>query len=59
VCAKVLTHTDTPSIRIISTVLKNGQDKPKEMETQPEQDYANSYGITRGVEYFRKGGASK
>jgi transposase len=59
VCAKVLTHTATPSIRIISTVLKNGQDKPKETETQPEQDYSNSYGITRGVEYFRKGGASK
>lgn len=59
VCSKVLMHTATPSIRIINTVLKNGQDKQYESETPSETDYSNSYGITRGVEYFRKGGASK
>jgi len=59
VCSKVLMHTAIPSIRIINTVLKNGQDKPKETEASYETDYSNSCGITRGVEYFRKGGASK
>ena len=53
----VLTHTSAPSIRIISTVLKNGQEIAG--DTQAESERANSYGITRGEAYFRKGGASK
>ena len=57
VCSKVLTHTSAPSIRIISTVLKNGHEEENVPSTEP--DYANSYGITRGEAYFRKGGASK
>lgn len=57
VCAMVLTHTSAPSIRIISTVLKNGQEIAG--DTQAESERANSYGITRGEAYFRKGGASK
>ena len=57
VCSQVLSHTSSPSIRIISTVLKNGQSISS--DTQAEPDYANSYGITRGEAYFRKGGASK
>jgi hypothetical protein len=32
VCSKVLTHTASPSIRIISTILKSGQDKQKETD---------------------------
>lgn len=57
VCTMVLTHTSAPSIRIISTVLKNGQEITG--DTQAESERANSYGITRGEAYFRKGGASK
>ena len=57
VCSQVLTHTSSPSIRVISTVLKNGQGNLSEPQAEP--DYANSYGITRGEAYFRKGGASK
>lgn len=57
VCTMVLTHTSAPSIRIISTVLKNGQEIAG--DTQAESERANSYGITRGEAYFRKGGASK
>ena len=53
----VLTHTTTPSVRIISTVLKNGQENEREQSAEP--DYSNSYGITRGEAYFRKGGVSK
>ena len=57
VCSMVLTHTTTPSVRIISTVLKNGQENEREQSAEP--DYSNSYGITRGEAYFRKGGVSK
>ena len=57
VCSKVLAHTSTPSVRIISTVLKNGQDVENHQSSEP--DFTNSYGITRGEAYFRKGGASK
>ena len=56
VCAKVLAHTSSPSVRIISTVLKNGQDADRQASVP---DFTNSYGITRGEAYFCKGGASK
>ena len=61
VCARVLTHTSSPSIRIISTVLKGGQDKQssENTETTAMTNYSNSYGITRGMDYYRKGGTSK
>lgn len=56
-CGKVLLYTSTPSIRIITTVLKSAPDKQTKHTDKP--DYSNSYGITRGVEYYKKGGASK
>lgn len=57
VCSKVIMHTSTPSVRIISTVLKSGQENEDVSPAEP--DYENSYGITRGEAYFRKGGTSK
>ena len=58
-CERLLAFTSTPSIRTLSTILKNGQDKvatPK----KPEIPKANTqHGITRGAAYFRKGGSSK
>ena len=36
--------------------MKNGLDKPDKAESQLPQSKANSYGITRGAAYFRKGG---
>ena len=56
-CKRLLAFTQTPSIRTLNTILKNGQDKaeaPME-ETTPD----TQHGITRGAAYFRKGGASK
>ena len=56
-CKRLLAFTQTPSIRTLSTILNNGQDKaeaPKE-ENKPD----TQHGITRGAVYFRKGGASK
>lgn len=54
-CRKVLEYTSQPSIRMISTMLKNGQDKvgadASDCELRPVR-----HGITRGAAYFRKGG---
>ena len=51
-----LAYSTAPSLRTIASILKNGLDKPEKAETQPAQPKANSYGITRGAAYFRKGG---
>ena len=56
-CGKVLLYTSAPSIRIITTVLKSAPDK--QTKHTDKLDYSNSYGITRGVEYYKKGGAPK
>ena len=56
-CERLLAFTTTPSIRTLTTILKNGQEKaakPTEAESVKSQ-----HGITRGAAYFRKGGASK
>lgn len=54
-CEKVLSYTSQPSIRIISTMLKNGQDKVKPNAPIIESK-STGHGITRGAAYFRKGG---
>ena len=60
-CERVLAYSADPSIRNISTILKNGQDKvplQKEQAEVPKGD--KGHGITRGAAYFsRKGGASE
>ena len=55
-CGKALTYSTAPSLRTIASILKNGLDKPDQTGSQLAQPKANSYGITRGAAYFRKGG---
>ena len=56
-CQRVLEYTSKPTIRNISTILKNGQDKlPPNGNAAPEKVLPVSHGITRGAAYFRKGG---
>ena len=54
-CGRVLAFTTTPSVRNISSLLKNERTLPD--NPQPEQPKnINHYGITRGAAYFKKGG---
>ena len=54
---RLLSFSSTPSIRTLSTILKNGQDlAQKEPEVQKS---SVQHGITRGADYFRKGGNSR
>ena len=55
-CSKVLVYSTEPSLRTIASILKNGLDKQEKPESQTAQPKSNSYGITRGAAYFRKGG---
>lgn len=55
-CGKALVYSTAPALRTIASILKNGLDKPDKAESQLPQSKANSYGITRGAAYFRKGG---
>ena len=54
-CKKALEFTQRPSIRILSSILKNGQDKINTAEREKSGSDAG-HGITRGVSYFAKGG---
>ena len=56
-CKRLLAFTQTPSIRTLNTILKNGQDKAEAPVEETKSD--TQHGITRGAAYFRKGGASK
>ena len=56
-CQRLLSFSSTPSIRTLSIILKNGQDwvqPPVEPRKEPVQ-----HGITRGTDYFRRGGGSR
>lgn len=53
-CSKVWEFTSTPSIRIISSMLKNGQDKVRETSFD-DTAISKGHGITRGAAYFAKG----
>lgn len=55
-CERVSVYTASPSIRNISTILKNGQDKVQPHASTPDAA-AKSHGITRGAAYFQRGGA--
>lgn len=52
-CERVLNYSSYPSVRNISTILKNGQDRVKPT-SEPAQ--SRSHGITRGAAYFQRGG---
>lgn len=55
-CERALIYTPNPSLKIISTILKNGQDRVESHipDTSPNQ----SRGITRGASYFKGGDRS-
>ena len=58
-CERVLAYSSAPSVRNISTLLKNGYDKSVVSKSPTEKESLNRYGITRGASYFGKGGDSK
>ncbi len=55
-CERMLAFSSTPSIRTITTLLKNGKEPNKASE---KTDDSNKYGITRGAAYWRKVGGGK
>ena len=55
VCAEVLKHTSAPSLRLISTILKNGIINQEEKKPEVREN-SNAYGITRGAAYYSKCG---
>lgn len=57
-CQRALAFTTQPSIRNISTILKNGQDSVKKEADTPQNSRGSRYGLTRGADYFRKGGSA-
>ena len=57
-CTKALSYTPSPSLKNISTILKNGQDKVA-LTTDPvriSNKESSKYGITRGASYYKGGG---
>jgi len=55
-CGRILAYSTKPSVRNISSFLKNGQDRPVKAAEPDKPTVSNSYSITRGASYFRKGG---
>ena len=55
-CERALSYTPSPSLKIISTILKNGQDKVQ--SHVPDMSPDQSRGITRGASYFKGGDRS-
>ncbi len=52
-CGRILAFSATPSVRNISSLLKNGQDRLAKAVEQDKPTVSNNYGI---ASYFRKGG---
>lgn len=52
-CERMLAFSSSPSVRTISTILKNSKEEKKPDE---ENENSNKYGITRGAAYWKKGG---
>lgn len=58
-CCEVLRYSSSPSIRLISTVIK-GSSRPS--ESKPDEgktlipNYSNAHGITRGAAYYSRSG---
>ena len=55
-CERMLTFSSSPSIRTITTLLKNSSEPDR---SAASGDNSNKYGITRGAAYWRKGGDGK
>ena len=47
-CAKALFYTPRPGYKAIQTILKSGQNKPKEATPTP----SGEFGFTRGADYY-------
>lgn len=60
-CGRLLEYSPNPTIRTLSSMLKNGQDKLTAPVQQESTGKTESHGITRGADYYRrlKGGDSK
>ena len=58
-CCEVLRYSSSPSIRLISTVIKGSscpsESKPDEGKTLIP-NYSNAHGITRGAAYYSRSG---
>ena len=55
-CAKALSYTPSPSLKNITTILKNGQDKVSISPTEVVSSRESAvYGITRGASYYKGG----
>jgi|LGVF01.2.fsa_nt_gb transposase len=52
-CKRALSYTPNPSLKNISTILKNGQDKVHAKQSVAKT--SGQYGITRGSSYFKGG----
>lgn len=52
-CERMLTFSSSPSVRTITTILKNSK---QQTNSEKAIDNSNKYGITRGAEYWKKGG---
>jgi hypothetical protein len=55
-CEKAMAYSSQPTIRNISTILKNRQESIKREPERRKTDVGSQYGITRGADYFRRGG---
>lgn len=58
-CERILAYSSTPSVRNISSLLKNRSGTARQKDRTTERAASNRYGITRGAAYFRKGGERK
>ena len=56
-CGQLLAYSSMPSIRNLSSMLKNGQDRISAQKQEPIDNV--SHGFTRGAAYYRKGGEQK
>ena len=56
-CGQLLAYSSVPSIRNLSSMLKNGQDRISAQKHEPIDNV--SHGFTRGAAYYRKGGEQK
>lgn len=55
-CERALSYTPSPNLKLISTILKNGQDRVENHLPDPSTN--QSRGITRGASYFKGGDRS-
>lgn len=55
-CERMLAFSSSPSIRTITTLLKNSNEPIK---SAASSDDSNKYGITQGAAYWKKGGDGK